>query len=207
VDTAEFSSRLTERDWRSENGFADSDLLLYFGGLLGYAQGLDCLLRAAVQLRDLPQVKFVIVGEGPEKARLMQMKLDLEAQNVYFFPSVQKSEIADVIAAMNAGIIPLRKLDLFLGAIPSKIFEILCLKKPLLLGIEGEAKMLFVEQGEAGWAFEPENASQLAALIRQIAAAPETLHKKGENGYRYVREHFDRRQIAEDFWQFLHARA
>jgi glycosyltransferase involved in cell wall biosynthesis len=207
VDTAEFSSRLSGRDWRSENGFADTDQLFYFGGLIGYAQGLDCILQAAAQVRDLPQVKFVIVGEGPEKERLLRLKRDLNAENVHFFPAVQKNQIADVIQAMNVGIIPLRKIDLFLGAIPSKIFEILCLKKPILLGIEGEAKTLFIEQAEAGWAFEPENAAQLAALARQIAAAPETAQKKGENGHRYVGQHFDRRRIAQDFWQFLHARA
>ncbi|MFN0034534.1 MAG: glycosyltransferase family 4 protein [Saprospiraceae bacterium] len=203
VDATELNSRLTGRNWRSENGFSEHDLLFYFGGLIGYAQGIDCIIRAAAQVQDLPQAKFVIVGEGPEKERLMQLKHDLGPQNVHFFSGVPKSEIADVIQTMDAGIIPLKKLDLFLGAIPSKIFEILCLKKPLLLGIEGEAKELFIEQGEAGWAFEPENSSQLATLVRQIAATPEMLREKGDNGYRYVRQHFDRQQIADDFWQFL----
>ncbi len=205
VDTAELNKRLTGRNWRKEHGFSESDLLFYFGGLLGYAQGIDCIIEAAMQLRDLPQVKFVIVGEGPEKERLMQLKQDLRTENVFFFPGVAKAEIADVIQAMDVGIIPLRKLDIFRGAIPSKIFEILCLKKPVLLGIEGEAKALFIEEGESGWAFEPENAGELAALIRQIASTPEMLQEKGENGYRYVCQHFDRQQIADDFWRFLNS--
>lgn len=203
VDAAELNKRLTGRDWRKENGFAATDLLFYFGGLIGYAQGLDCLLQASKALEDLPQVKFVIVGEGPEKARLMQLKEEIDAQNVYFFPGVGKSKIADVIQAMDAAIIPLKKLDLFLGAIPSKIFEILCLKKPVLMGIEGEAKTLFIEQGDAGWAYEPENHLALAEKIRMIAGAPNMLSEKGENGYRYVREHFDRKNIAQEFWQFI----
>lgn len=203
VDAQELNSRLTNRNWRRENGFAEHDLLFYFGGLLGYAQGIDCILKAAKELLDLPQVKFVIIGEGPEKERLMQLKQNSGADNVYFFPGVPKSEIADIIHAMDAAIIPLRKLDLFLGAIPSKIFEILCLKKPVILGIEGEAKELFIEQGASGWAFEPENSSQLAQIVRQINAAPEMLLEKGENGYQYVQQYFDRQQIAEDFWRFL----
>jgi len=205
VDAADLKSRLTGRNWRNEYGFAESDLLFYFGGLLGYAQGIDCIIKAAMQLLDLPQVKFVIVGEGPEKERLMQMKRALGTENVFFFPGVAKAEIADVIQAMDVGIIPLRKLDIFLGAIPSKIFEILCLKKPVLLGIEGEAKALFIEEGKSGWAFEPENAGELAALIRQIASTPEMLKEKSENGYRYVCQHFDRQQIADDFWRFLNS--
>ncbi len=207
VDSQELNSRLSNRNWRSENGFSEHDLLFYFGGLLGYAQGVECIIEAATQVSDLPQVKFVIVGEGPEKEKLIALKRELGADNVYFFSAVSKSEIADVIQAMDAGIVPLRKIDLFLGAIPSKIFEILCLKKPLLLGIEGEAKTLFIEQGDAGWAFEPENAPQLAALVKKITATPEMIHKKGENGYQFVRDQFDRHQIAREFWQFLNPAA
>ncbi len=203
VDAAEFSSRLTGRNWRIENGFSNDNLLFYFGGLVGYAQGLDCILHAAARLQDLPQVKFVIVGEGPEKERLMRLQAELDLKNVRFFSGVQKAEIADVIQSMDVGIIPLKKLDLFLGAIPSKIFEILCLRKPVLLGIEGEAKELFIGQGQAGWAFEPENDAELAVLVRQIAATPTMLAEKGENGYRYISEHFDRDTIAKAFWQFL----
>ncbi|MFN0173367.1 MAG: glycosyltransferase family 4 protein [Saprospiraceae bacterium] len=203
VDAADLNKRLTGRNWRKEHGFAECNLLFYFGGLLGYAQGIDCIIEAATQLSDLPQVKFVIVGEGPEKERLMRMKQDLGTENVFFFPGVAKAEIANVIQAMDVGIIPLRKLDIFRGAIPSKIFEILCLKKPVLLGIEGEAKALFIEEADSGWAFEPENAGELATLIRQINSTPEMLREKGENGYRYVCQHFDHQQIADDFWRFL----
>lgn len=203
VDPAELLGRISGKNWRSANGFSPDDLLFYFGGLLGYAQGIDCILKAAVQVKDLPQVKFVIVGEGPEKERLLQLKDHLAAGNVYFFPGVPKSEIADVIHAMDVGIIPLKKLDLFLGAIPSKIFEILCLQKPVLLGIEGEAKDLFIEQGEAGWPFPPEDDQALATEIRNIAANPAQIARKGQQGYAYVRTHFDRQQIAEDFWKFI----
>ena len=203
VDAAELSSRLTKRNWRQENGFLDSDLLFYFGGLIGFAQGLDGVLLAANSLNDLPHVKFIIIGEGPEKQRLLQLKATLDAENVHFFPGVGKPEIADVINAMDVGIIPLKKLDLFLGAIPSKIFEILCLKKPILLGIEGEAKHLFIDQANAGWAYEPENAQALALAIRTIALSPVLVAEKGENGYHYVRKHFDRKNIAQAFWQFI----
>jgi glycosyltransferase involved in cell wall biosynthesis len=111
--------------------------------------------------------------------------------------------MADVIHSMDVGIVPLKKLDLFLGAIPSKIFEILSLKKPLLLGINGEAKTLFIEEGKAGWAFEPEDHLALAQQVRKIVASPKILVENGENGYHYVREHFDRNNIAQAFWQFL----
>ena len=61
-----------------------------------------------------------------------------------------------IIKDIDVSIIPLKKLDLFLGAIPSKIFENLAMEKAVLLGVDGEAKNLFVEEGKCARYFEPE---------------------------------------------------
>ncbi len=203
VDVDELESRLTGSDWRTREGFGKDDLLFYFGGLLGYAQGLDCIIQAAALVKDLPEVKFILIGEGPEKERLMELKDALGTSNVYFFRGVPKDQIADVIQSIDVGIIPLKKLDLFLGAIPSKLFEILCLEKPVLLGIEGEARELFIEQARAGLAFEPENATALAAQIRYMHANRSQLQEWGRNGHAYVTAHFNRSTIADAFYAFI----
>lgn len=203
VDASNLESRITDRDWRKEQGFSPNDLLVYFGGLFGYAQGLDCIIQAANRLKDDSKIKFVLVGDGPEKERLIEMKNQLQLTNVYFIDSVPKSAIVDVIRAIDIAIIPLKKLDLFLGAIPSKIFEILYLEKPILLGINGEAKDLFIDQAKAGIAFEPENDEQLAAGIRYFQQHPEKIKEYGTNGKRFVIEHFDRQRIATDFRAFI----
>ena len=203
VDVDELESRLTGGDWRTREGFSKDDLLFYFGGLLGYAQGLDCIIQAAALVKDLPEIKFILIGEGPEKERLTELKEALGASNVYFFRGLPKVQIADVIQSIDVGIIPLKKLDLFLGAIPSKIFEILCLGKPVLLGIEGEAKELFIEQARAGLAFEPENATALATQVRYVHAHRDQLPEWGRNGQAYVTDHFNRSTITDAFYAFI----
>ncbi len=203
VDASDLESRITDRDWRKEQGFSPNDLLVYFGGLFGYAQGLDCIIQVANRLKDDSKIKFVLVGDGPEKERLIRIKEELHLSNVYFVDGVPKTAILDVIKAMDIAIIPLKKLDLFLGAIPSKIFEILYLEKPILLGIEGEAKELFIDQAQAGLAFEPENAEQLAAGIRYFLQHPEKIKEYGTNGKQFVIEHFDRKRITKDFRVFI----
>jgi len=203
VDITALQSRLTDCDWRLKVGFGKDDLLFYFGGLMGYAQGLDCIVRAAAMVKDLPEVKFVLIGEGPEKERLMELKEKLDASSVYFFKGVPKNQIANVIQSIDIGIIPLKKLELFQGAIPSKIFEILALKKPILLGVDGEAKELFIKQAGAGLAFEPENPQSLVSQIRYMYNHRDQLTRWGTNGHMYVIEHFDRAKIAEDFYRFV----
>ena len=140
-------------DWRRREGFAETDFLLVYAGIIGYAQGLEVILHAADILRDQLQIKFIFVGSGPVKNRLMKLTQELSLDRVFFFRALPRNELLMMIRHMDAAIIPLKKLELFKGAIPSKIFENLALKKPVLLGIEGEAKELFIDSAKAGLAF------------------------------------------------------
>ena len=104
---------------------------------------------------------------------------------------------------MNATIVPLKRLDLFKGAIPSKIFENLALKKPILLGLEGEAKELFIDEGNCGLAFEPENTEELVKQILVLYNNPDLSKQLGENGLKYASENFNRDKIAEGLYEEL----
>ena len=97
----------------------------------------------------------------------------------------------------------MRKLNLFKGAIPSKIFETLAMKKPILLGVEGEADELFIREGKCGLSFEPENANALSDNILKLFTNKELATFMGENGRNYIDIKFNRDKIAENFWSFL----
>lgn len=190
-------------NWRGENGFSPQDFIVFYGGIIGHAQGLEVILKAAKRLSGQPDIKFVIMGSGPLKHSFEGMKEEMNLQNVHFFDTVPKSKMADVLAAINISVIPLKKLDLFKGAIPSKIFESLAMKKPILLGVEGEAKELFIDEGRCGLAFEPENDSALAEKVLILARNPEQLKQLGVNARKYVEQKFDREKIADAFFDEL----
>src|SRR6185436_3810055 len=114
-------------------GLAPEDFIVLYAGIIGIAQGLDIILRAAAQLMNKPEVKFVLLGSGPEKEKLILLKQQMQLNNVVFIDGVSKIEMRGVLKEVNAAVIPLRKLDLFLGDIPSKIFENLAMKIPVLL--------------------------------------------------------------------------
>ncbi len=114
--------------YREKHGFSTDQMLYFYGGVVGYAQGLDVILHAAKQLESNPNIQFIIQGAGPEKDRLLELKKTLGINNVHFLPPVPKAKMPGVLKEINAAIIPLRKLDLFEGAIPSKIFETLAME-------------------------------------------------------------------------------
>ena len=185
--------------FREVNHIKPDDFVLLYGGILGYAQGLEVILFAAEVLKDKSDIKFVILGNGPEKAKLLDIKNSKHLDNVLFLDAVQKEEMQSIIMQVDATVIPLKKLELFKGAIPSKIFESLALKRPVLLGVEGEAYDLFIEQGKCGLGFIPEDYNDLAEMILYLYNNAENCIEFGNNGLKYVSENFNRDKIAEEF--------
>ena len=192
-----------ENAWRKANGYSDNDFILFYGGIIGHAQGLDIILNAAKSLEDKSDIKFVILGSGPEKERLLTLKEELNLNNLEFYDAVPKTKMQEIITDINATIVPLKRLDLFKGAIPSKIFENLALKKPIILGLEGEAKELFVDEGNCGLAFEPENTEDLIKQILILYNNPELSKQLGENGLKYASQNFNRDKISEELYEEL----
>jgi glycosyltransferase involved in cell wall biosynthesis len=192
-----------ESNFRKDNAFGDTDFLIFYGGIIGYAQGLEVILNAANELKSFDKIKFILQGSGPELERLMLLKTELELNNVYFLPPVNKKMMPSILFAIDVAVVPLKKLDLFRGAIPSKIFEALSMKVPLLLGVDGEAKEHFIDKANAGLYFEPENSNDLAKKVRQLYLDNSLVIQMGENGRLYVNQWFNRNNIANNLYDKL----
>lgn len=203
VDLSFYNPDEVESNWREENGFNNNDLLLLYAGILGHAQGLEVILHAADLTREKSEIKYLLLGSGPEKDKLLKLKTELRLDNVVFLDLIPKSEMPKIVKAVDVALVPLKKLDLFLGAIPSKIFENSAMKKPLLLGVDGEAKQLFIDKGKAGLFFKPENVDDLAEKAVYFNQNRGEMNKLGENGRRYVDEFFNRDKLARSFYKEL----
>lgn len=199
ADANEIGAIRGDPEWRKNNGFKEADLIFVYAGIIGHAQGLEVILYAAKELISKPDIRFLLIGSGPVLDDLKKMKDQYRLDNVTFLENRPKTELIGILHSADVALVPLRKLDLFKGAIPSKIFENLALRKPVLLGVEGEAKEIFVDQGDAGWAFEPENPDELASRICYIRENRSEISKKGDSGYRLLISDFNPDTIASDF--------
>lgn len=108
-----------------------------------------------------------------------------------------------VLKSIDAAIVPLKKLEIFKGAIPSKLFENLAMEIPVLLGVDGEARELFINKGKCGLYFEPENPNELSKTISAISSDPVLAKGLGKNGRKFANEFFNRDNIARSFYSEL----
>ena len=198
VDESIFSFKKQE-NVRQQLKLSNDDFLIMYGGIIGLAQGLDVILDAAKLLPAESKITYLLLGDGPEKNRLEQRVVDEKIARVKFLELVSREVVPSYVDAVDVAVIPLKKMDLFLGAIPSKIFENLALGKPLLLSVDGEARSLFIDQGNAGLFIEPENSKMLAEKSLQMEANPELVREMGNNGKAFVQTYFMRKKITSDW--------
>lgn len=203
VDVSYYNPDAVTSTWRKDNGFDITDILYLYAGIIGLAQGLEIILEAAKQLQHQSHLKFILLGSGPEKERLQTLKENYKLSNVYFFDSVTKIHMPQIVKAVDVAIIPLRKLDLFLGAIPSKLFENLSMEKPIILAVDGEARELFVNQGQCALYSEPENIEDLVKNCVLLADDANLRVALGKKGRTYVEKNFNRNNIAQQFYNQL----
>lgn len=179
---------------RQQLNIGDAFLVIY-AGIHGIAQGLETVLRAAHRLRDTPSIRFVMIGDGPCKADLLALKFKLELPNVTMLDAQPREGIPAYLSAADIALAPLRKLELFKGALPSKIFDAWACECPVLLSMEGEARRV-LERAQAGLHIEPESPQAMAQAIRALVADPVRCRAYGQNGRRFVDQHYSRQAQA-----------
>jgi len=183
-----FRPQAADEALASELGL-DGKFVLIYAGTMGYAQGLETLLEAAQILRNEPHFQFLFLGDGTEKPKLEEMASNLALPNVKFLGFRPVTEMPRFFSLAGASIVPLKKLKLFEGARPSKMFPAMGCAVPIIYSGEGEAVALITE-AKAGLTVEPENPEALAAAIREMYNLPEHGKSLGRNGREYVEKNY-----------------
>lgn len=201
VDTKLFKKENRDEDFRREIGI-ESKFALCYAGIHGIAQGLQVIIEAAEIVKNEVNIQFIFVGDGPEKQDLINLVKEKGLNNVTFLPLQPKTNMPKIVASMDAAIIPLRKLELFKGALPSKMFETLASEIPIILPVQGEAAKL-INNANAGIVVEPENSKEIAEAVLKLYNDIELRNELGQNGRAYVMENYARENITRKLEKIL----
>jgi glycosyltransferase involved in cell wall biosynthesis len=202
VDRDLFQAPRRDPGLEAELGVSGKFVVGYFG-TLGMAHHLETLIEAARLLRDEPEIAFVIVGDGAERARLERLRNAHGLDNVIMLGQQPKERMPGLWGLCDAAVAHRRKSLLFTTMIPAKMFEAMAMERPIILGFEGESREI-VEEAGCGLGVEPENPDALAAAVRRLAADPALAREMGSRGRDLVRERYDRRKLTLSFANLLH---
>ena len=186
--TLSFSSRnrlvetLLDR-WRLHG----KKVFLYVG-THAYYHGLDTLIEAATLLRERSDIVFLMIGDGPERARLKQLSVDRGLTNVIFGQSPYE-EMDQLYSIAYASVATLRKMDVAKSMRLSKVFPSLSCAVPVIYAGVGEAAEL-LEAHKCGVVVEPEEPALLAQAISSLASDQSMRHAMGYAGRAFVEREY-----------------
>lgn len=171
-------------------------------GTIGNAHGLETLLNAAHQLQQNPNIVFLLVGEGAEKERINAAVRARGLNNVRVLDQQPREKIPAFILASDACLVLLKKTDIFKTVIPSKMLEFMSCARPVILGVDGQARQI-LEDANAGIAIEPENFEDLVRALTFLAENPAAATAFGRRGREYILHNFSRARTAEKYIDVL----
>jgi len=201
IDPALFSPRP-----KNQRLLADHDLAGYFTvayvGTLGLAHGLTLLIDVAERMRAREDLRFVLIGDGADRAKL---EADIERRgldNVRLLGLQTRESMPDWIASIDLLLVLLRDLPVFETVIPSKIFEFLAQERPVVLAAKGEIRRM-MDEADGALVIDPEVADQLVAAIEEVMNRPEEAALRAASGRRWVEQDFIRDDLARKMARFL----
>jgi len=200
VDTEAFRPDRGSELMRAKLGGTDRCLAVY-AGLHGLAQGLDQLLDAAAAVG--PELEVALIGDGPEKPRLVADARRRALTNVRFHDPVPRSDMPATIATADMVLVPLRTH--IPGAVPSKLYEAMASGRPVVLVAEGEAGAI-VRKWNAGVVVSPGDIAGLTRALQLLSGDAALRTELGANGRRAIEAEFDRSAIGERFVRYLEER-
>jgi len=186
---------------RQELGLEGKFVAAYVG-THGMAHGLETVLDAAALLRGEERIVFLLVGDGSERERLAREAEARGLDNVMIIGQRPKSDMPAIWEITDASLVLLRRLETFASVLPSKMFEAMAMRRPIVLGVAGEARSLLDAAG-AGIGIVPEDAEALARAVMDLADNAEQARAMGASGRDYVEKHFDRAVLARRYAEFL----
>jgi glycosyltransferase involved in cell wall biosynthesis len=153
--------------------------ILYFGRLSA-EKGVDDLLRS---MQQVPAMKLIIAGDGPQREELQQLASSLRLANVEFVGQVGRAERDSLIAQSQFTVLPSHAYE----TLGKTILESYAEGRAVVASDAGSRREV-VREGETGLLYRMGDVDQLAGAIQLLGARPELAEKMGRAGHEFVQQ-------------------
>lgn len=189
------------KEIRRQWGITEEQFVAIYTGAHGPANALEVVVKAGVHLES--GISIVLMGDGPEKEKLIRLKEELGLDHVHLMPPVPKQEVYDYIYAADCSIISLADNEIFRGARSNKLYDYMFVGLPIVTTVDGELREIIEENGVGlfAGAENPEGLARAIARIRQMA--PEERARIAQRGMDYIQREGNRKVLAHRYFRLL----
>ncbi len=193
VDTNETSPRSRDNEWAEQHGLVGTFVVMHSGNV-GHAQNLDVLVRSATFLRDLDDMRIVIVGFGARHGEIVGLAERLDVvDRVKFLPYQPREVLPLSLSAADVHFVGLVQ-GLSGYVVPSRLYGIMATGRPAIVAAEAEGETAqLVERVGCGVVIPPGRPELAAMTIRDMHAGRYDLEAMGARGREYVTRDADTR--------------
>lgn len=182
VETAPLPQR--REALRQAHGWAAEERVIVSVGRHVPEKGYEDLLTATASLaKQLPRVRVVLIGDGPDRARLEALKAQLGVNgHVVFAGRLPQEQVAQWVAAADVYVQPSRA-----EALPLAVLEAMAAGVPVIATRVGDLQRLIAD-GRTGHLVPPADPGALAATIRDVLQHPDRERAIAEAAQAMVRQ-------------------
>ena len=183
--------RIEDSGLRKEFGFRNDVPVIGTIGRLVWQKGFEYLIKAIPKIvKDLPEAKFLIVGEGPLREKLEELGKRLKVKDNIIFTGF-RSDIKEILASIDVLVMPS-----LLEGLPMVLLEGMAMAKPIVAtNIDGISEVL--ENGKTGLLVPPKDTDTLAEAIIEILNNKTKASHLGQNARKIVEEKFSVEKMVE----------
>jgi glycosyltransferase involved in cell wall biosynthesis len=160
---------------------------------LDLQKGFEYLLQAIAGLTSThPDLRLVIVGEGPDQGAIQSMadRLNLIPRIVF---AGQRGDMANVYAGFHIFVLPSLNEGL-----PMTVLEAMASSRPVIASKVGAIPTV-VRDGETGLLVDPKDVVGLRAALDRLLSDPALSSRLATQGHDWVRRHFTSDAMAENY--------
>lgn len=180
-----------------------NNFYITYCGNVGFTQNMDLLLDVAKDIKEeLPDVCFVIIGEGAEKERIQKKVKDEQIDNVIMLPFQPYDDIAHVFSLGDVGLI-ISKPGVGNNSVPSKTWSIMSAEKPVLASFDNNSELgLLIKKTNCGIVAEAGDKDELVYSIRKIVNSECERQQMARMAVEYVKKYMSKDQY---IYQYIKA--
>lgn len=183
----------------------DHGFPVVFAGNIGLGQAVEVIVETARLLKNYPDIRFVVIGQGSRRDWMIEQVESLGLTNLHLPGRYPVNTMPGLMRKAGALLVSLSDEPIFAATVPNKVQAYMASGRPILASLNGEGARL-VKEADAGLATPAGDAKALAGAVLQLFQMTTAERERlGANGRRYFKDHFDHDMLTAQLIEHVRA--